>query len=193
MIKQIYIYFLSFPPSPEAAWTAGFQAVETVSGEAWNFPVDTSWQQKAEYPGSQGRGLPVPQGPLATRSPLRVARGLQVFVEPDHQFLTAFQEPGVPISHRTITETLTPQIHFPSKQCPGCNKERQSCSLGNHWLIYAVTGTLELTMRFCMLTCHRRALQSSGKIPYQTLPGNRDFHRSEYGRQLTIGHSKSQT
>lgn len=59
VIKQIYIYFLSFPPKLEPAQTgqrAGFQAAKMVSGEVWNFPADTAWQKRGRVPWEPGQG-----------------------------------------------------------------------------------------------------------------------------------------
>ena len=56
---QTYLYLFSFPPRPAPAQTgqrAGFQAVEMVSGEAWNFPVSQVCQrQAASILGSLGK------------------------------------------------------------------------------------------------------------------------------------------
>ena len=88
---QTDLYLFSFPPRPAPAQTgqrAGFQAVEMVSGEAWNFPVSQVWQKEA------GLGLPAPQVPLASGASLRMGRGPHLFGDPGHCFLNLwFQEP----------------------------------------------------------------------------------------------------
>jgi hypothetical protein len=86
---QTDLYLFSFPPRPAPAQTgqrAGFQAVEMVSGEAWNFPVSQGWQKEA--------GLPAPQVPLPSGASLRMGRGPHLFGDPGHRFLNVwFQGP----------------------------------------------------------------------------------------------------
>ena len=78
---QTDLYLFSFPPRPAPAQTgqrAGFQAVEMVSGEAWNFPVSQVWQKEAgcqhpRFPWQVGHlsgweGPPISLVPLATGS-----------------------------------------------------------------------------------------------------------------------------
>lgn len=68
LIKQIYIYLLSFPPKLEPARTgqrAGFQAAKMVPGEVWNFPVDTVWQKKGRVTWEPGKGVASTPGPFS--------------------------------------------------------------------------------------------------------------------------------
>lgn len=194
-IKQIYIYLLSFPPRPEPASTgqrARFRAPRW-SLEKTGISLGTKCGRKRQGLLAARAGLPAPQDPLANGAPLRVGGGLQ---EAGCQFLNlCFQGPEGLLSqeHGTITETLTSKIHLPSELCPGLRSEKRACVLGKSVVYLLCNWAFRPDSEISDTTAHRRGLQSSWKIPYQTLPGNRGFHGNERGGWATEDHPKTQT